>query len=134
MKRDLVTLIVVLVCIAIGLVGVLAHAEPMTPERVKQMIADPWSWIADLYNATPTVTMPDLRGIATGSDFSVSMTGPVVVSVSDKLKYNLSMGPWLFSGDVPRIDPWKLVEAGGIGFLVGVVTTIAVEFFTDHLK
>jgi hypothetical protein len=123
-----------------GVVGIaVVHGEPMTHDQVIAEVQSKgidWaaSWIADVYLAVPVVTMPPLQSFVTDRDVAITVTAPVKVSISDKLAYQLTMGPWKFMGVVPHVDPWKLVEAGGIGFGVGVLATIVVEAVTGHLK
>jgi hypothetical protein len=113
-------------------------AAPMTHDQVVAMVKDKgidWAadWIASAYTAVPAVTMPSFTALATGVDLAVSTDGPIGVSISDKLAYKLAVGPWVFRGVVPHIDPWRLVEAGGIGLAVGVVGTLLVTALTGHL-
>lgn len=132
-KAILISAIALLMAVSVEVLR--ADGIVMTPERVRELVPDPWTWIAEVYNATPTVTPPaTLTGVAYGADFTVSPDGPFVVSVDGKLLYRVTLGPWSFPGAVPHLDPWRLLEAGAIGVAVGVAGTLLALALTGHLR
>lgn len=96
------------------------------------------NWIADVRTAVPQVPAPTVTVTVAGADVGVSFDGPVVVSVSDKLRWRLSMGPWTVRGVVPALDAGVLWRAGGIGLGVGLLAgcagTLLALALTGHLR
>ena len=132
-------ILVFMVLLMLGIVAAIAYPEPMTHDQVVATVKTEgldWAaeWIASVYTATPVVTVPHLLAVVTDRDVGVSIEGPVSVSIDGKLAYDLTLGPWKFSGVVPRINPWQLVWSGAAGFGVGVLATLATLALSGHLK
>lgn len=136
-RSEIFLVAAVVVVVLLGVAGVAAFGqETYTVEQVKTLILQrgvDWAagWISNVYNSTPSVTMPDLRGEAKESDFIVTPAGPITVAIDTgggkMLRYSMDVGPWTFKGSVPQVDPWAMAKAAGLGVLVGFIAGVIVD-------